>query len=62
MSGGGTKGKERFWVLKVPVCVAEKGQLNEREVAGIQAFFKKHYMEMYLKWSEMSDAGFYEGR
>ena len=42
--------------------VAEKGQLNEREVAGIQAFIKKHYMEMYLKWSEMSDTGFYEGR
>ena len=40
----------------------EKGQLNEREVVGIQAFIKKHYMEMYLKWSEMSDAGFYESR
>ena len=43
-------------------CVGEKGQLNEREVMGIQAFIKKHYMEMYLKWSEISDAGFYEGR
>ena len=43
-------------------CVGEKGQLNEREAAGIQAFIKKHYMEMYLKWSEMSEAGFYEGR
>ena len=42
--------------------VAKKGQLNEREITGIQAFIKKHYMEMYLKWSEMSDAGFYEGR
>ena len=43
-------------------CVGEKGQLNEREAAGIQAFIKKHYMEMYLKWSEISDAGFYESR
>lgn len=42
--------------------VAEKGQLNEREVTGIQAFIKKHYQEMYLKWSEMSDTGFYKGR
>ena len=42
--------------------VAEKGQLNEREITGIQAFIKKHYREMYLKWSEMSDVGFYEGR
>ena len=40
----------------------EKGQLNEREAAGIQAFIKKHYMEMYLKWSEISDAGFFESR
>ena len=43
-------------------CVGEKVQLNEREITGIQVFIKKHYMEMYLKWSEMSDAGFYEGR
>ena len=42
--------------------VAEKGQLKEHEVTGIQACIKKHYREMYLKWSEMSDAGFYEGR
>jgi hypothetical protein len=42
--------------------VAEKGQLKEHEVTGIQAFIKKHYREMYLKWSEMSDIGFYEGR
>ncbi len=42
--------------------VAEKGQLNEREGTGIQAFIKKHYRKMYLKWSEISDTGFYEGR
>ena len=41
--------------------VAEKGQLNEREISGIQAFIRKHYQEMYLKWSEMSDSGFYVG-
>ena len=41
--------------------IAEKGQLNEREISGIQAFIKKHYREMYLKWSEMSNAGFYHG-
>lgn len=42
--------------------ITEKGQLNEREISGIQAFIKKHYREMYLKWSEMSNAGFYEGK
>ena len=41
--------------------VAEKGQLNEREISGIQAFIRKHYQEMYLKWSEMLDSGFYVG-
>ena len=41
--------------------VAENGQLNEREISGIQAFIRKHYQEMYLKWSEMSDSGFYVG-
>ena len=41
--------------------VAEKGQLNEREISGIQAFIRKHYQEMNLKWSEMSDSGFYLG-
>ena len=41
--------------------VAERGLLNDREVAGIKAFIKMHYQEMYLCWAELSDAGFYHG-
>ncbi len=41
--------------------VVERGILNERELSGIQAFIKKNYREMYLKWSELSDTGFYNG-
>ena len=57
--------REYFGFLNVyphGFCVGEKEQLKEREITGIEAFIKKHYREMYLKWSEMSDAGFYEGR
>ena len=56
-------GSAKFFVkADGDITIAEKGQLKEREITGIQAFIKKHYCEMYLKWSEMSDAGFYEGR
>ena len=41
--------------------MAERGLLNDREVAGIKAFIKMHYQEMYLRWAELSDAGFYHG-
>jgi hypothetical protein len=56
-------GSAKFFVkADGDTTVAEKGQLKEREITGIQAFIKKHYREMYLKWSEMSNAGFYEGK
>ena len=41
--------------------VAERGTLNDREIAGIRDFIKMHYQEMYLRWSEFSDQGFYRG-
>ena len=41
--------------------VAERGMLNDREVAGIRDFIKLHYQDMYLRWSEFSDQGFYRG-
>ena len=41
--------------------VAERGALNDREIAGIRDFVKMHYQEMYLRWSEFSDQGFYRG-
>ena len=37
----------------------KQGTLTEREVRKIRAFIKEHYKEMYLKWMELSDTGFY---
>lgn len=39
--------------------VENQGMLTEREMRKIQAFIKDNYKEMYLKWSEMSENGFY---
>ena len=41
--------------------VADRGRLNDREIAGIREFIKLHYQDMYLRWSEFSDQGFYRG-
>ena len=37
-----------------------KGNLNEREIRKIQTFIKNNYQEMYLKWAEYSQKGYYE--
>lgn len=42
--------------------VERQGILSEREVRKIREFIKKHYKEMYLKWIETSDTGFYGDR
>lgn len=39
--------------------VENQGMLTDREMRKIQAFIKDNYKEMYLKWSEMSENGFY---
>jgi len=41
--------------------VTERGILNDREIAVIRDFIKLHYQDMYLRWSEFSDQGFYRG-
>lgn len=41
--------------------VAERGALNDRDIAGICDFIKMHYQEMYLRWSEFSGQDFYRG-
>lgn len=35
------------------------GQLSDREVRIIRGFIKDNYKEMYMKWSQKSDNGFY---
>lgn len=42
--------------------VQTQGVLTERETRMIQAFIKENYREMYLKWSALSDEGFYGDR
>lgn len=41
--------------------VKQQGLLSDKELRIIQAFIKDNYKEMYIKWSSMSDNGFYEG-
>lgn len=37
-----------------------RGILNDREINKIQDFIKQHYKDMYRKWAEYSQNGFYE--
>ena len=40
----------------------ERGILTDRDISKIQAYIKKHYKEMYVKWSEFSRNEFYQGK
>lgn len=56
------EGSAKFFVKADGDTVLEKrGMLNDREIRKIQAYIKEHYIEMYKKWSEYSELGFYEG-
>jgi len=39
--------------------VQHRGLLNDRELHQIQSFILENYREMYLKWSSLSDEGYY---
>lgn len=39
--------------------IQDKGILSDRELCKIQEFIKLNYHEMYLKWSQYSQTGFY---
>jgi hypothetical protein len=45
-------------MLLYPV-LQERGILTEQEIRKIQEFIKERYREMYQKWSEYGDTGFY---
>ena len=36
-----------------------QGALRNHEVPLVQDFIKQHYLEMFAKWQELSDKGFY---
>ena len=53
-------GSAKFFVRSNGETVVEnRGILSEREVRILREFIKENYREMYLKWSEKSDSGFY---
>lgn len=53
-------GSAKFFVKSNGDTTVEKrGQLSEREISKIREFIKKHYKEMYFRWSEMADTGFF---
>ncbi len=53
-------GSAKFFVKSNgDTSVENQGMLTDREMRKIQAFIKDNYKEMYLKWSEMSENGFY---
>ena len=36
-----------------------RGILTDRDIARISAFIKENYQEMYLRWKQYSDKGYY---
>lgn len=53
-------GSAKFFVKNDGESILQnKGILNDREVRIIQTFIKENYKEMYLKWSSLSEKGFY---
>ena len=53
-------GSAKFFVKSNgDTTVERQGILSEREVRIIREFIKDNYKEMYLKWSELNDNGFF---
>ena len=53
-------GSAKFFVKSNgETLVEDKGILNDREIRIIREFIKENYREMYLKWAEKSNTGFW---
>ena len=53
-------GSAKFFVIKNGETIVEnKGYLTERELRLVRGFIKDNYKEMYMKWTEKSDKGFF---
>lgn len=53
-------GSAKFFVKSNGDTTIENvGTLSEREIRIIREFIKDNYKEMYLKWAEKSNEGFY---
>jgi hypothetical protein len=54
-------GSAKFFVKNNgDASLQNRGVLNDREIAKISEFIKDHYEEMYLRWSQYSDKGYYD--
>ena len=52
--------KAKFFVKNNGDSVLQnRGILSDREIAKISEFIKDHYQEMYLRWSQYSNKGFF---
>ena len=55
------KGAAKFFVKENgDTIVQNRGILTDRELSKIQAFIKENYKDMYLKWSQYSQQGFFK--
>ena len=53
-------GSAKFFVKdNGDTILQNKGILNERECTKIQAIIKDNYKDMYLKWAQYSENGFF---
>ena len=54
------RGAAKFFVYADGTSrMMQQGTLRDHEVPVIQDFIKQHYLEMFAKWQELSDSGFY---
>mgnify|MGYP002680638220 FL=1 len=53
-------GSAKFFVKSNgDTVVQNRGVLTDRELAKIQSFIRDNYKDMYLKWSSISENGYY---
>lgn len=53
-------GSAKFFVMSDGETTVERqGKLNDRELRDIRKFIKKNYKEMFLKWQQIADTGYY---
>ena len=53
-------GSAKFFVKSNGDTVLQsRGILTDRDIARISAFIKENYQEMYLRWKQYSDKGYY---
>ena len=54
------RGSAKFFVRADGTSrMVSQGTLRDRDVPEVQSFIKQHYLEMFAKWRDRSDCGFY---